>query len=56
MEHTFRSVTSGISSVDAAGNQVPSLQYRVRFSLKQKGKTVGSGQTTVEIRTGMGGN
>ena len=56
MEHTFRSVTSGISSVDAAGNQVPSLQYRVRFSLKQKGKTVGSGQTTVEIRSGIGGN
>ena len=55
MEHTFRSVTSGISSVDPSGNQTPSLQYRVRFSLKQKGKTVGSGQTTVEIRSGMGG-
>ena len=53
MEHTFRSVTSGI---DPSGNQTPSLQYRVRFSLKQKGKTVGSGQTTVEIRTGIGGN
>jgi hypothetical protein len=55
MEHTFRSVTSGISAVDPSGNQTPSLQYRVRFSLKQKGKTVGSGQTTVEIRSGIGG-
>ncbi len=30
-------------------------QFRVRFVLKQKNKVVGSGQTTVEIRSGMGG-
>jgi hypothetical protein len=55
MEHTFRSLTSGLSGVDPAGNPSPSIQYRVRFSLKQKNKTVGSGQTTVEIRQGIGG-
>jgi hypothetical protein len=56
MEHTFRALTSGMSSIDPSGNQTPSIQYRVRFSLKQKNKTVGSGQTTVEIRQGIGGN
>jgi hypothetical protein len=56
MEHTFRSQSMGISSVDPSGNQQPSIQYRVRFSLKQKNKTVGSGHTTVEIRQGIGGN
>jgi hypothetical protein len=55
MEHTFRSQSSGISAVDPSGNQSPSVQYRVRFILKQKNKTVGSGQTTVEIRQGIGG-
>jgi hypothetical protein len=55
-EHTYRAVSSGLSGVDPSGNQPPSIQYRVRFSLKQKNKTVGSGQTTVEIRQGIGGN
>jgi hypothetical protein len=55
MEHVYRAVSSGISSVDPSGNQTPSIQYRVKFSLKQKNKTVGSGQTTVEIRQGIGG-
>jgi hypothetical protein len=56
MEHTFRSQSVGLSSVDPSGNPNPSIQYRVRFSLKQKNKTVGSGQTTVEIRQGIGGH
>lgn len=55
MEHTFRSMSSGLSGVDPSGNPSPSVQHRVRFSLKQKGRTVGSGQTTVEIRQGIGG-
>jgi hypothetical protein len=55
-EHTFRAVSSGLSSVDPSGTQPPTMQYRVKFSLKQKSKTVGSGQTTVEIRQGIGGN
>jgi hypothetical protein len=46
-EHTFRGM-----GVDLSGNQPPSLQYRVRFVLKQKNKTVGSGSTTVDVRTG----
>ena len=53
MEHTYRAMSSPLS--DPAGvNPSPSMQYRVRFTLKQKNKTVGSGQTTVEVRTGMG--
>ena len=59
MEHTFRSQSLGVggSAIDPAGSGQPqSLQYRVRFSLKQRNKTVGSGQTTVEIRQGIGGN
>ncbi len=56
MEHTFRAQTSGISAIDPTGSQSPTVQYRVRFILKQKNKTVGSGQTTVEIRQGIGGN
>ena len=55
-EHTFRAQSLGLSTVDPSGNQQPSIQYRVRFILKQKNKTVGSGQTTVEIRQGGGGN
>jgi hypothetical protein len=49
-EHTFRA-----DSVDpvAASPEGPA-QYRVKFSLKQKNKVVGSGQTTVEIRNGGG--
>jgi len=56
MEHTFRSQSLGVSAVDPSGNPNPTIQYRVRFSLKQKNKTVGSGHTTVEIRNGIGGN
>ncbi|HEY7501496.1 MAG TPA: hypothetical protein VH740_23440 [Vicinamibacterales bacterium] len=53
MEHVFRAMSSPLS--DPAGtNPNPSIQYRIRFTLKQKNKTVGSGQTTVEIRNGMG--
>ena len=52
-EHMYRSMTNPLS--DPAGtNPSPSIQYRVRFTLKQKNKTVGSGQTTIEIRTGAG--
>jgi hypothetical protein len=57
-EHTFRS--SGIAtqpfgssaSPDISGNQPP-VQCRIKFTLKQKSKTVGSGQTSVEIRPGL---
>jgi hypothetical protein len=49
-EHTFRSM-----GMDLAGSQPQTVQYRVRFILKQKNKTVGSGHTTVEIRQGIGG-
>ena len=59
MEHTFRSsgavTTSPFSSgasPDIMGNQQPAMQFRVRFVLKQKDKTVGSGQTNVEVRGG----
>jgi hypothetical protein len=49
MDHTFRAY-----SIDPTQPQGPS-QFRVKFTLKQKNKTVGSGQTTVEIRSGAGG-
>jgi hypothetical protein len=54
-EHTFRASAMTASpltsaSPDMMGNQQPSAQYRVRFVLKQKSKTVGSGQTNVEVR------
>ena len=57
-EHTFRSsgvTTSPLSSSassDISSSQ-PSIQYRIKFSLKQKSKTVGSGQASVEIRPGL---
>jgi hypothetical protein len=60
-EHTFRSSGYDMSSQPLRGggvdtmSQPPSLQHRVRFVLKQKGKTVGSGQTTVEVRQTIGG-
>lgn len=47
-EHTFRSM-----GVDLSGNQPTTQQYRVRFMLKQNNRTVGSGSTTVEVRSGM---
>ena len=46
-EHMFRSMGTDIS-----GQPTGPTQYRVRFILKQKNKTVGSGQTTVELRNG----
>ena len=49
-EHTFRS----LNDPGAAGTPTGPIQYRVRFLLKQKNKVVGSGQATVEIRSGMG--
>lgn len=52
-EHTFRSLTNDMPG--AAGLPSGPSQFRVRFVLKQKNKVVGSGQTTVEIRSGMGG-
>jgi hypothetical protein len=67
-EHTFRANVGDVnpnSSLRAPGtagggavdSQMPqNLQFRVRFTLKQKGKTVGSGQTTVEVRQGVGGD
>jgi hypothetical protein len=49
-DHTFRSLTNDLSA------QTPApITYRVKFLLKQKNKVVGSGQTTVEIRHGIGG-
>ena len=54
-EHTFRGTgMTSSATVDPTGNQQqPAQQYRVRFVLKQKDKTVGSGSTTVEVRSGM---
>jgi hypothetical protein len=54
-EHTFRSMGMGGLGTDPSGNPTPSIQHRVRFILKQKNKTVGSGTTTVEVRQGIGG-
>jgi len=51
-EHTYR---ASMSAMDPSGNQPQSIQYRVRFVLKQKNKTVGSGATVVEVRPGAGG-
>jgi hypothetical protein len=66
-EHTFRANVGDLNpnsplrtvpnTAAGADSQTPqNLQFRVRFTLKQKGKTVGSGQTTVEVRQGMGGH
>ena len=57
-EHTFRSsgVTTspfGSSASSDISSSQPSVPYRIKFMLKQKGKTVGSGQTSVEIRPGL---
>jgi hypothetical protein len=48
-EHTFRSF-----STDMPGTPTGPTQYRVKFILKQKNKVVGSGQTMIEIRSGIG--
>lgn len=50
-EHTFRSLTDPLG---APGMPTGPTQFRVRFLLKQKNKVVGSGQTTVEVRSGIG--
>jgi hypothetical protein len=62
-EHMFRSTgfsnsPFGTSSAaaDASGSQPQTVEYRVKFILKQKGKTVGAGQTTIQIRQGIAGN
>jgi hypothetical protein len=55
MDHTFRA--SG-GYVGDPGVRDPSasapIQFRVKFLLKQKDKVVGSGQTIVELRGGLG--
>jgi hypothetical protein len=48
-DHTFRSTNTDLRET------VPIVQFRVRFLLKQKNKVVGSGQTTIELRQGVGG-
>ncbi len=50
--HTFRSYSNDTLPACPPDQ----TQFRVKFSLKQKNKVVGSGQTTVEIRSGVGGN
>jgi hypothetical protein len=51
-EHTFRSFGSDMPG--AAGMPTGPTQFRVKFTLKQKNKVVGSGQAVVEIRSGAG--
>src|ERR1700752_1624035 len=58
-DHPFRSTTGlgtqpfgGGDSSDVSGNQ-QGVQMRIRFVLKQKDKTVGAGQTTVQVRPGI---
>lgn len=56
-EHVYRATTlsGGVGGgIDPSGAE-RGVQYRVRFVLKQKNKTVGSGQTVVEVRPGGGG-
>lgn len=61
-EHTFRADPTDTrpdvrtvegSRLTGQGNTAPT-QFRVKFSLKQKNKVVGSRQTTVEIKSGIG--
>jgi hypothetical protein len=47
-DHTYRDMSRMSAGEFGSGP----TQFRVKFSLKQKNKVVGSGQTTVEIRTG----
>jgi len=51
-EHTFRSFQSDMPG--AAGLPAAPTQIRVKFLLKQKNKVVGSGQTMIELRSGIG--
>jgi hypothetical protein len=53
MEHTFRNSDANSAIGAGTGEQGP-MQVRVKFNLKQKGKIVGSGQTIVELRQGIG--
>lgn len=54
-EHTYQSTGIGRSPYgssdqpDISGNQ-QGVQLRIRFILKQKNKTVGAGQTTIQVR------
>jgi hypothetical protein len=41
------------SASDPSGNMMRSIPHRIKFSLKQKNKTVASTQTTVEVRPGI---
>lgn len=50
-DHTYRDMSR--TSSGEFGGQGPT-QYRVKFSLKQKNKVVGSGSATVELRTSSG--
>jgi hypothetical protein len=57
-EHTYRSAsmsTSPFASSDTSdvSNSQQGVQMRIRFMLKQKNKTVGSSQTTVQVRPGL---
>ena len=58
-EHTYqssgiggRSQYSSSDTSDISGSQ-QGVQMRIRFVLKQKNKTVGSGQTTIQVRPGI---
>jgi hypothetical protein len=55
MEHTFRSFTNNPSAIGATASEQGPTQVRVKFNLKQKNKVVGSGQTIIELRQGIGG-
>jgi hypothetical protein len=56
-EHTYRSSIStspfGSSDTSDVSNSQQGAQMRIRFILKQKSKTVGSGQTSVQVRPGL---
>lgn len=58
-EHTYqssgiggRSQYSSSDTSDISGSQ-QGVQMRIRFVLKQKNKTVGAGQTTIQVRPGL---
>ena len=57
-EHIYQSTGIGRSpysssdTSDISGSQ-QGVQMRIRFVLKQKNKTVGSGQTTIQVRPGI---
>ena len=56
MEHTFRNVgTTNLPGGGVSASEQPPVQLRVKFSLKQKNKVVGTGQTVIELRQGVGG-